>query len=248
MADNIKAKIPTFEFDERGNRITKELEIRRPTRAINNGALERAKRHESRGTDLSIARQEAMLNLVRMCVVRYGERPLSELDMEGDKLYDVFTEKQVNLLLQLLGKITGTTPEMADFCYLSMSPVVRSGETRAKLRAAKLPSGKIVNEQFEYRTVEFKLPSRSTLSAAREAASVFASRSKLLTDSETDLNLVRMSLTRIDGNEVQFEDLRGDGLEKHLTAPEMSCLMHVLTRCIQPTRDETADFLATIEM
>lgn len=91
-----------------------------------------------------------------------------------------------------------------------------------------------------------KLPGSKIVRRAKEQTPNGAAPA--LAAKEFQENLLRNCLDEIDGTDVEFADLRGTDLDEWLSPKEQHILITVLSDELQPTDDESRDFLESVQM
>lgn len=235
--------LPTGIFDgDNEQRLRVDFKI--PNRQLNNYAAEMSKTAESRGEQALLL--EAQLNQLRASITKIGDKSVSFADLRGKGINRFLTPKQIELLLEGIASLTTASFGEVEHCHRS-ARVVSRGDGR-HLRAVELPrSAKLDGDgRFECRQVTILVPSRDTMSQAAERARQFEGRGKLVVMAESELNILRLCVVSIDGEDVEKGSLDGDQIDARFSQREQSTLVQVMNRLMIPTDGEKSDFLSTL--
>ena len=94
--------------------------------------------------------------------------------------------------------------------------------------------------------IEGVMPSTRHTRQAMELVPNKMKRDALLGLKEAQENLLRICIRQIGPKTVGLNDLRGTGLDKHLTAKQMHFVTSLFDRMTTPDQADTEDFLSTV--
>jgi len=116
-------------------------------------------------------------------------------------------------------------------------------------RADELDS-KLADLEAEHTLViEGVIPARNAAKTALEqVSSKIKQRKPALAQKQASENILRGAISKIDGVEVTYKDLRDQHIDEWLTTKEQNLINYVLVEHAMPEREEVDDFLGTVQI